>query len=396
MTTALTKVAYTTAATAKGGRAGHVRSADGVLDLDLAQPGTSDSRRPTRRRCSRPATRPASRARWRNRAKTKDVDTSDSTVTAEVSFGPSEDGGFGLAVELKVRDPGRRAGAGTRADRAGPPVLPVLQGHPRQHRRHPHGVRRRQLGATADAVGRMMGTWPSACSTCSRSASARRRRTPSGRCARRDVRAGPGRRRHARRRRPRAGRAVRLARRDRARARQRPRGDPRAAGRAPGDRRHRDRRCPRRRGARDADGSSCSASTTAALGDDDLVLHRRQSLPFHPNGMRFFAFDADDALLRERTYYSVGGGFVVDEAAAGADRIKARRHRRCPTRSCPATQLLAQLRGDRAADQRRDARQRAGLAHRGRGPGRAARDLGGHAASACRTAGRTRARCRAG
>jgi L-serine dehydratase len=28
-------------------------------------------------------------------------------------------------------------------------------------------------------------------------------------------------------------------------------------------------------------------------------------------------------ILRERTYYSVGGGFVVDEAAAGADRIKA-------------------------------------------------------------------------
>jgi L-serine dehydratase len=61
---------------------------------------------------------------------------------------------------------------------------------------------------------------------------------------------------------------------------------------------------------------------SAALVDDDLVLHRRQSLPFHPNGMRFFAFDASDELLRERTYYSVGGGFVVDEAAAGADRIK--------------------------------------------------------------------------
>jgi L-serine dehydratase len=60
-----------------------------------------------------------------------------------------------------------------------------------------------------------------------------------------------------------------------------------------------------------------------AFGEDDLVLHRRQSLPFHPNGMRFFALAANGALLRERTYYSVGGGFVVDEAAAGADRIKA-------------------------------------------------------------------------
>ena len=61
----------------------------------------------------------------------------------------------------------------------------------------------------------------------------------------------------------------------------------------------------------------------ATLSDDDLVLHRRTSLPFHPNGMRFFAFGAADEVLSERTYYSVGGGFVVNEAAAGADRIKA-------------------------------------------------------------------------
>jgi L-serine dehydratase len=55
----------------------------------------------------------------------------------------------------------------------------------------------------------------------------------------------------------------------------------------------------------------------------EVVLHRRTSLPYHPNGMRFFGYDASGAEVRERTYYSVGGGFVVDEAAAGADRIKA-------------------------------------------------------------------------
>jgi L-serine dehydratase len=60
----------------------------------------------------------------------------------------------------------------------------------------------------------------------------------------------------------------------------------------------------------------------AALAADDLVLHRRTSLPFHPNGMRFFAYSSGGDVLRERTYYSIGGGFVVDEAAAGADRIK--------------------------------------------------------------------------
>jgi L-serine dehydratase len=56
--------------------------------------------------------------------------------------------------------------------------------------------------------------------------------------------------------------------------------------------------------------------------DDSLVLHRRRSLPFHPNGMIFEAFDQAGGSLRVRTYYSVGGGFVVDEQAQGADRIK--------------------------------------------------------------------------
>ncbi len=60
----------------------------------------------------------------------------------------------------------------------------------------------------------------------------------------------------------------------------------------------------------------------AALAEDDLVLHRRTSLPFHPNGMRFFAYGPDDAVLSERTFYSVGGGFIVDESATGADKIK--------------------------------------------------------------------------
>ena len=54
--------------------------------------------------------------------------------------------------------------------------------------------------------------------------------------------------------------------------------------------------------------------------DRDLVLHRRRALPAHPNGMIFAAF-GDKGELRSRTYYSVGGGFVVDESAAGADRI---------------------------------------------------------------------------
>ncbi|MFW6694156.1 L-serine ammonia-lyase [Streptomyces sp. MAR4 CNX-425] len=54
----------------------------------------------------------------------------------------------------------------------------------------------------------------------------------------------------------------------------------------------------------------------------DLVLHRRRSLPYHANGMTLAAYDADGGTLLSKTYYSVGGGFVVDEAAVGEDRIK--------------------------------------------------------------------------
>ena len=53
----------------------------------------------------------------------------------------------------------------------------------------------------------------------------------------------------------------------------------------------------------------------------DLIFLRRQSLPFHPNGMRLTAYGEDDVELESRVYYSVGGGFVVNEDAAGADRI---------------------------------------------------------------------------
>ena len=55
----------------------------------------------------------------------------------------------------------------------------------------------------------------------------------------------------------------------------------------------------------------------------DLVFNRRESLPFHANGMRFVAFDADGGVLQTRTYYSVGGGFVVsDELAADGSKQK--------------------------------------------------------------------------
>ncbi|MFF8034174.1 MULTISPECIES: L-serine ammonia-lyase [unclassified Streptomyces] len=56
--------------------------------------------------------------------------------------------------------------------------------------------------------------------------------------------------------------------------------------------------------------------------DDDMVLHRRETLPYHANGMTLWAYDAAGAEVLSKTYYSVGGGFVVDQEAVGADRIK--------------------------------------------------------------------------
>ncbi|WP_221583423.1 L-serine ammonia-lyase [Microbacterium sp. G2-8] len=53
----------------------------------------------------------------------------------------------------------------------------------------------------------------------------------------------------------------------------------------------------------------------------DIVLHRRRSLPGHPNGMRLTAFDADGETLTEREYYSVGGGFVVTPDELGAPAL---------------------------------------------------------------------------
>jgi len=105
MSQSLTQVKYTTSATSKGGRAGHVKSADGLVEFDLAQPGT------TEQPMVNPETLFASGyaacfcGALANRAKLQHIDTSDATVTAEVSFGSTEDGGFGLAVKLKVNIP---------------------------------------------------------------------------------------------------------------------------------------------------------------------------------------------------------------------------------------------------------------------------------------------------
>jgi len=55
---------------------------------------------------------------------------------------------------------------------------------------------------------------------------------------------------------------------------------------------------------------------------NDLLFHRLESLPQHPNGMSFSAKGADGSELLQRIYYSIGGGFVVNEETAKRDELK--------------------------------------------------------------------------
>ncbi|SCK27292.1 L-serine deaminase [Variovorax sp. HW608] len=46
----------------------------------------------------------------------------------------------------------------------------------------------------------------------------------------------------------------------------------------------------------------------------DLLFFAGKSLPLHVNGLRFFALDVEGDELATQIYYSVGGGFVIDDS----------------------------------------------------------------------------------
>lgn len=52
--------------------------------------------------------------------------------------------------------------------------------------------------------------------------------------------------------------------------------------------------------------------------DRDMNL-LEENLPYHPNAMRLIAYTAEGTELYQNTYYSIGGGFVIDESEATAD-----------------------------------------------------------------------------
>ncbi len=54
---------------------------------------------------------------------------------------------------------------------------------------------------------------------------------------------------------------------------------------------------------------------------EDLLFLEHEALAHHPNGMRFTAFGAQGNVLLERTSYSIGGGFVIDDEEIGKPRV---------------------------------------------------------------------------
>ena len=106
MPTKLTGVSYTTSAAARGGRTGHVRSADGVVDVDLGKPGSTAHPKANPETLFAAGYASCFQGALTARAAQQDADASDSSVTATVSFGSAADGGFGLAVALEASIPG--------------------------------------------------------------------------------------------------------------------------------------------------------------------------------------------------------------------------------------------------------------------------------------------------
>ncbi|HCF24835.1 MULTISPECIES: L-serine ammonia-lyase [unclassified Novosphingobium] len=73
----------------------------------------------------------------------------------------------------------------------------------------------------------------------------------------------------------------------------------------------------------------------------DLVFHMKQRQPFHSNALAFTARDAEGEILTRRMYYSIGGGFVVDEDEAGGASDTANDGVKLPYDFDSAAELLA-------------------------------------------------------
>jgi len=101
-------IIYTAEALATGaGRDGHARTSDGTLDLDLSLPtemgGDGKGTNPEQLFAAGYAA--CFHSALQMIARQEKADVSDSAVGARVGIGPTEGGGFGLAVTLEVTLP---------------------------------------------------------------------------------------------------------------------------------------------------------------------------------------------------------------------------------------------------------------------------------------------------
>jgi len=103
------KVLYTAAATATGGRNGQVKSSDGVLDLEVRMPkalGGAQDGYTNPEQLFAAGYSACFDSALNLVIKTGKIATGITTVTAEVSIGQNDTGGFGLAVKMAVNIPG--------------------------------------------------------------------------------------------------------------------------------------------------------------------------------------------------------------------------------------------------------------------------------------------------
>jgi len=101
----LTEPLYSIAATAQGGRQGHVTSEDGVVHLKLGKPGSKANPKANPETLFAAGFAACFGNALNSVATAMELDTSDSTVTATVTLGKT-DTGVGLAVALVAEVPG--------------------------------------------------------------------------------------------------------------------------------------------------------------------------------------------------------------------------------------------------------------------------------------------------
>ena len=66
---------------------------------------------------------------------------------------------------------------------------------------------------------------------------------------------------------------------------------------------------------------------------NDIIFNKKKKLPYHPNGIKFYAYTKNKEIAT-RMYYSIGGGFVVTESNAKKNKVKTSKRKLTNEFSC--------------------------------------------------------------